>query len=92
MQLVDAFFKQMQAHMGYNANESPGEPQAVLCPHCGSANTELLSLFGQQLLTVQFYCNHCHTPFECIKDDHIVEHYVTRRENTSDNTNREDAG
>jgi transposase-like protein len=44
----------------------------VTCPYCGSTNTELFSLFGQQLLTVQFYCQACHTPFEHVKDDAIL--------------------
>jgi hypothetical protein len=39
-------------------------------------------LFGQQLLTIQFYCNACHTPFECVKDDAILEAYdAARKEN-----------
>jgi len=46
---------------------------AITCPYCGSPQTELFSLFGQQLLTVQYYCNACHTPFEYIKDDDILE-------------------
>jgi sarcosine oxidase delta subunit len=41
----------------------------VTCPYCGSTNTELFSLFGQQLLTVQYYCQSCHTPFEHVKDN-----------------------
>lgn len=41
----------------------------VTCPYCSSTNTELYSLFGQQLLTVQYYCQSCHTPFEYVKDD-----------------------
>jgi hypothetical protein len=45
---------------------------AVTCPYCGSTETELFSLFGQQLLTVQFYCQTCHTPFEHVKDDAIL--------------------
>lgn len=48
----------------------------VLCPYCNSGDTELFSLFGPQLLTVQFYCNTCHTPFECIKDDDILDTYT----------------
>lgn len=44
----------------------------VTCPYCGSGDTELLSLFGQQLLTVQYYCQTCHTPFEHIKDDYVL--------------------
>jgi len=43
--------------------------RAVTCPYCGSTETELFSLFGQQLLTLQYYCNTCHTPFEHVKDD-----------------------
>ncbi len=41
----------------------------VTCPYCFSVDTEFYSLFGQQLLTMQYYCNTCHTPFEYIKDD-----------------------
>jgi hypothetical protein len=48
------------------------------CPFCGSTDTELLSLFGQHLLTVQLYCNACHTPFEHIKDDDVLDDYATR--------------
>lgn len=45
----------------------------VICPFCGSGETELFSLFGQQLLTVQYYCHTCHTPFEHIKDDDVLD-------------------
>lgn len=45
------------------------EERMVNCPFCGSSKTTLFSLFGQQLLTVQYYCETCHTPFEYIKDD-----------------------
>jgi DNA-directed RNA polymerase subunit RPC12/RpoP len=44
----------------------------VACPYCGSAETELISLFGQLLLTVQYYCRACHTPFDRIKGDDIM--------------------
>jgi DNA-directed RNA polymerase subunit RPC12/RpoP len=51
--------------------------QTTICPYCGSTKTELFSLFGQQLLTVQYYCLTCHTPFEAIKDDTVLgEHGV----------------
>ncbi len=52
----------------------------VACPFCHSIETELLSLFGQQLLTVQYYCNACHTPFECVKDDDMLDAYAARKE------------
>ena len=51
----------------------------IACPFCRSTNTDFLSLFGQQLLTVQLYCNACHTPFECIKDEDILEAYDAAR-------------
>lgn len=62
-------------------SDNPSE-HAVACPFCGSLKTEVMSLFGQQLLTLQFYCNDCRTPFEKIKDDaaiHIVRENDRRR-------------
>lgn len=56
------------------------EKIAVVCPYCGSTETELFSLFGQQLLTVQYYCNSCRTPFEHIKDDDVLHDYAARKE------------
>ncbi len=56
-------------------------PIQIACPYCRSTNTEFMSLFGQQLLTLQLYCHTCHTPFECVKDDAILEAYdVARKE------------
>lgn len=51
---------------------------SVRCPFCGSDRTEPMSLFGQQVLTMQYYCNGCHTPFEKVKDDGAVDDF--RRE------------
>ncbi len=45
------------------------EMDAPRCPFCGSQDTEMLSLFGSQLLTEQRYCRACHTPFEAIARD-----------------------
>ncbi len=56
-------------------------PLQIACPYCRSTDTEFLSLFGQQLLTLQVYCHACHTPFECVKDDAILEAYdIARKE------------
>lgn len=44
----------------------------VTCPFCGSTDTEIMALFGQQLLTLPFYCNSCHTPFEKVKDAGVI--------------------
>ena len=76
--------------MGYNEGNNRGDqhgPPGTVgarfiapCPYCGSTDTELFSLFGQQLLTVQYYCNTCHTPFERIKDDDVLDDYEARKE------------
>ena len=71
--------------MRYNTNEpkadqSNHDGRSIACPYCGSTDTELCSLFGQQLLTVQYYCNTCRTPFECVKDDDILDAYAARKE------------
>lgn len=60
--------------------DDPQRKKTVSCPYCDSRDTELFSLFGQQLLTVQYYCNTCCTPFEYIKDDDISYDYVVRKE------------
>lgn len=41
----------------------------IRCPFCASEDVELLSLFGSQLLTDQYYCRACHTPFEHLRAD-----------------------
>jgi DNA-directed RNA polymerase subunit RPC12/RpoP len=51
----------------------------IACPYCRSTETELLSLFGQQLLTIQLYCHTCHTPFEAVKDDELLQAYDAAR-------------
>ncbi len=63
-------------NMGYNDTETT----VVECPYCHSTDTELFSLFGQQLLTVEYYCNACHTPFERIKDDDVLDDFAARKE------------
>ena len=45
---------------------------AVVCPYCGSGDTEIIAAFGQQLLTAQYYCNTCRTPFERVKGDDVL--------------------
>ncbi|HEX5158150.1 MAG TPA: hypothetical protein VFW17_13125 [Ktedonobacterales bacterium] len=49
--------------------EQEHEQPVVSCPFCGSAEVELLALFGSQLLTDQYYCRACHTPFEHLRAD-----------------------
>lgn len=59
--------------MSMDSSDKTGEiDKQVACPYCGSTDTELFALFGQQLLTVEYYCNTCHTPFEHIKDEDVL--------------------
>ncbi len=59
-------------------NVSGAAREHAPCPYCGSPETEPLALFGQQLLTVQMYCQGCHTPFEYVKDDAILDVFSAR--------------
>lgn len=51
---------------------------AISCPYCGSTETEVFSLFGSQLLTAQYYCRACHTPFEQIKSETVLADVARR--------------
>lgn len=42
---------------------------APRCPGCGTHDVEVISLFGQQAITLQYRCRRCGTPFEAIKYD-----------------------
>jgi ring-1,2-phenylacetyl-CoA epoxidase subunit PaaD len=61
----------MKRHDGNDYADTPSQAleQAVACPFCGSADVELLALFGSQLLTDQYYCRACRTPFEHLRAD-----------------------
>ncbi len=41
--------------------------EKVDCPFCGSTETEMIALFGMQMMTSQYYCRHCHSVFEAVK-------------------------
>jgi len=41
--------------------------QAVVCPQCGSANTELLSEFGSTSCKALWRCRACREPFDYFK-------------------------
>jgi hypothetical protein len=43
------------------------EHEAVACAFCDSTDTELLALFGQNLLSSQYYCRNCHSVFEAVR-------------------------
>lgn len=50
-------------------NENLPEMNAVACPFCRSTDTEMIALFGMQMMTSQYYCRHCHSAFEAVKWD-----------------------
>ena len=51
------------------AQRDEASVRVVVCPYCQSQDVTLLALFGAQLLTDQYYCNACHTPFEHVRDE-----------------------
>lgn len=44
-----------------------GERRALVCPHCGSANTEMISQFGSTACKALFRCLDCLEPFDYFK-------------------------
>jgi len=51
------------------ADEAVPTRQEVACPFCSSRETELISPFGSQLSTDQYYCRACRTYFERFSRD-----------------------
>lgn len=47
--------------------KEPGERELIKCPFCESTETEMIALFGMQMMTSQYYCRHCHSVFEAVK-------------------------
>ena len=45
------------------------EDDGRTCPWCGSSDTERIGEWGPQLLTEQWMCRACHTPYERIRRD-----------------------
>lgn len=39
----------------------------IKCPYCDSKNTELQAQFGSTACKAQYFCQHCHQPFEYFK-------------------------
>ncbi len=54
--------------MTETAGSEPREKRPA-CPFCQSEDTEMMALFGSQLLTSQYYCNGCHTVFEVVRHE-----------------------
>ena len=48
------------------------------CPFCESERTELISLFGSQLLLSQFRCKSCGSYFEAVRGATLQPEEITR--------------
>jgi hypothetical protein len=50
---------------------------APRCPHCGSSDAEVISLFGTQAMTLQYRCRGCGDVYEALKylsgDEDVAE-------------------
>ncbi len=44
-----------------------GERRALVCPHCGSSDTEMISQFGSTACKSLFRCHDCLEPFDYFK-------------------------
>ncbi|MFN0037734.1 MAG: 1,2-phenylacetyl-CoA epoxidase subunit PaaD [Saprospiraceae bacterium] len=44
-----------------------GERRALVCPHCGSSDTEMISQFGSTACKSLFRCHECLEPFDYFK-------------------------
>lgn len=48
-------------------NPSGRQPDGPTCPWCGSARVERIGQFGPQLMTAQYQCLDCGSPFGRIR-------------------------
>ncbi|MBK6931863.1 MAG: phenylacetate-CoA oxygenase subunit PaaJ [Saprospirales bacterium] len=55
------------AEASYDKKALLGERQALTCPHCGSANTQMISQFGSTACKALFRCLDCLEPFDYFK-------------------------
>jgi transposase-like protein len=44
-----------------------GDGRGVTCPWCGSADVHELGPYGTLLMTAQWFCEACHSPFERVR-------------------------
>jgi ring-1,2-phenylacetyl-CoA epoxidase subunit PaaD len=44
-----------------------GKKKNITCPHCGSENTEMISMFGSTACKAIYRCNNCTEPFDYFK-------------------------
>ncbi|MBK5286731.1 MAG: phenylacetate-CoA oxygenase subunit PaaJ, partial [Bacteroidia bacterium] len=44
-----------------------GKKKNIVCPHCGSDKTEMISMFGSTACKAIYRCNNCTEPFDYFK-------------------------
>jgi len=50
-----------------SCNSLPGSNLHIICPQCGSKQTEIISQFGSTACKALYKCNSCKEPFEYFK-------------------------
>jgi hypothetical protein len=50
-----------------SAPGSSPDDDPLTCPWCGSPEIERLAQFGARLMSSQYMCRACHSPFEAIR-------------------------
>jgi len=55
------------AEAGMDKKALMGERKALVCPHCGSSDTEMISQFGSTACKSLFRCHDCLEPFDYFK-------------------------
>jgi transposase-like protein len=53
--------------MSVAQESTKNKARQITCPFCQSTDNELFSLFGQTLLSSQYYCHDCHSIFEAVR-------------------------
>jgi hypothetical protein len=48
------------------APETPGD-DGLTCPWCGATDVEQIAAYGSLLMTAQWFCNACGSPFERVR-------------------------
>jgi hypothetical protein len=46
---------------------TPGDDDGLTCPWCGSRDVEQIGAYGSLLMTSQWFCGACGSPFERVR-------------------------
>jgi hypothetical protein len=51
----------------------PGDDDGLTCPWCGAIDVEQIAAYGSLLMTAQWFCNACGSPFERVRHRSALE-------------------